>query len=81
MFYFCSSHSYTQASVSRGDCEPSSPTDFNGHVVKMHQHIPNKAGNRRRYLSRLFVMKLEPYLQKQHHIRKKENSFPSCFAG
>lgn len=23
-----------------GDCEPSSPTDFNGHVVKMHQHVP-----------------------------------------
>lgn len=27
------------------------------------------------------VTNLELYLQKQQHIRKKESSFPSCFAG
>jgi len=27
------------------------------------------------------VTNLELYLQKQQHIRKKENNFPSCFAG
>lgn len=80
MFFFCSPcSSFTSVPVS--DCEPSSPTNFNGHVVKMHQHVPGKAGNRRRYLSQHFLTNPELYLQKQQYVTGKENSFLSCIAG